>query len=97
MATEQLNLYPGQNIFEEAEPKKLRWEKSEGNWRAAVFKTKKEHQCAKCENIIPKDSHAVITLDFEGLKPKDEDFRRIQYWHPPKVCPELPIEHEPIG
>ena len=93
---ERPGLYPGQNIFEEKEPKKLRWEEYPGHWRAVVFNTRKEHICAKCGGTLPVDSKVSVTLDFEGLRPKPEDFKsKIQYWHPNARCPEPPIEDEP--
>lgn len=93
---EQLNLDDNWNIFEK-EPKKMRWETYDGHWRTRVSETRKEHACSKCEKIIPPGSRVVVTIDFEGVKPTDDDFRKAKYWHPdPQNCETEPIEDEPI-
>ncbi|OGN05707.1 MAG: hypothetical protein A2831_03280 [Candidatus Yanofskybacteria bacterium RIFCSPHIGHO2_01_FULL_44_17] len=92
---EQLGLGIGQNVFDNGDPKKFRWDMSEGFWRASILETKKDHQCAKCAEIIRKGSRCASTITFEGAKPTPEDFKRIEYWHPGGRCPRLPVEEEP--
>ena len=78
----QLEIF--QNRMPEEEFKKLRWDKRETFWLAIVFNTRKEHICARCENLIPQNSPAEITVDLENGKP---DFSKTQYWHPNEKCP----------
>ncbi|MBI2062939.1 MAG: hypothetical protein HYT61_01710 [Candidatus Yanofskybacteria bacterium] len=83
---EQLKLYKNPKKEEQVEHKKLRWEKYPTFWRAAVFDTRKEHVCARCEKTIPNNSRANVTVDLEGGKP---DFTKTQYWHPGEKCPKI--------
>lgn len=96
---EQLNLDDKWNIFEN-EPKKMRWETYDGHRRTWVSETRKEHICSKCEKIIPLGSRVVVTIDFDGVKPTNDDFKKAKYWHPdPKLCEYPPaeiIEDEPL-
>ena len=80
----QLEIF--QNRMPEQIFKKMRWDKRETFWRTVVHNTGKEHLCARCENTIPENSRAEITVDLENGKP---NFSKPQYWHPNEKCPNI--------
>lgn len=81
-------------LDEEGEAIKFKWSESPGHWKTRRV-TKKEHVCSRCELRIPVGSSADVTLDFDGPRPKREDFKNVKYWHLDKQCLQKNIEDEP--
>ncbi|HEY4506833.1 MAG TPA: hypothetical protein VJH71_01570 [Candidatus Paceibacterota bacterium] len=84
---EQLEIIDTKNEGDES-ILRSRWDKSSGFWKSPVFKTEKEHACAKCGNTLPIGSALHKSVTFDGVRPTQDDFKnRIEYWHPHGRCP----------
>lgn len=81
-------------LDEEGEAIKFKWDQSPGRWRTRRV-TEKEHVCSRCDSPIPIGSSADVTLDFDGPRPKQEDFKKVKYWHRDRQCHQKNIEDEP--